>query len=1088
MNLRKIAKKLKNKKEKPTIKEKLVMVGFIKKIVNEAIEEVISEKIEKLKEQLDEKKDDNKEKILEEIQSHESVFPHLGQNKVDEVHKELEKYQKKQDEVHQDNKESSKKEFKELIQKIKDANRDLKYQTIETFVKQKRDILKVLDRSKLALRISKKLKAHNLSDHKDIKEISGKLLDILVSGKMAVYPKGHPKQGEELHIHPQRGGGGGAAVAPAVAQNLWETITADVQQTTASNPNDILGIRGRDGVDTEIIGDDVFIDVDGTVMRRGGISTLFTVTADVQQTTVELGDDIGFRGRDGIDTEVIGDDVFFDLDQSVVRTGSSMFTVTADQGPDIEIEHDDTLGIFGGVGASTRNVGGDVYIDADAASAAGNDEEIQYNSNGIFSADPELLWDSDGIYHRMGINSVFTADYYRVNVDSDGTHIGIPVFIGTGTDDLTEGGNYTNYKTRDVRVEIDSLSGSINSITDNIITADVNSIAHGLGGGEVIEITNSAAWNGTYFVVGIVSPDIFTIAPGGLGNEGPGANWEINPNTFQWSKDGGVSWDATDVAITGAAQGLFDGITVTFGAILGHDFGDRWDFTVAADNLFLGRNEDGEPNFRVFWDGTIISDAGAYGAGPTLPDKGSGTKFIWYPRKAAFRAGHVTGSEWDDSSIGDYSAVVGGESGRTNAIHSAILGGYENTITNGGSGRSVILGGFQGLITNDDSAIVGGSNGIVKDADSVILGGRNNTINTSRSVILGGANNISNGGNVLGGDNNTVSNAGAVLGTYCEAGGLRSFVTSYYMKATGTDSYIFGVAPTDSVVTLAATNTFYIYNTNFIFNEGSHDRNFRIESNGDTYNFFSDGGADAISIGNSTAVSGGRNWKLLVKDADSVLGLEETTTNLGKIILGMKFSADSSILNTDRWISFNDSGGEVGWIDQEVVYNNFTGGHSGQTDEDFTKWKEGMILSVTGEILEKENEPSSMGRALSKVRLAKGQKDVAVIGIYTASREGKEQIGEVEEGKDKGHDTKGFDRNKEAISYNAVGEGKMLVCDTNGNIEIGDYICSSSTDGYGEKQDDNLLHNYTVAKATQSVDWSKETVKNKLIACTYHGG
>lgn len=44
------------------------------------------------------------------------------------------------------------------------------------------------------------------------------------------------------------------------------------------------------------------------------------------------------------------------------------------------------------------------------------------------------------------------------------------------------------------------------------------------------------------------------------------------------------------------------------------------------------------------------------------------------------------------------------------------------------------------------------------------------------------------------------------------------------------------------------------------------------------------------------------------------------------------------------------------------------------------------------------------------------------------------------------------------------------------------------------KQDDDLLHNYTVAKATEPVDWSTVDVdaelgyKSKLVACTYHAG
>lgn len=49
------------------------------------------------------------------------------------------------------------------------------------------------------------------------------------------------------------------------------------------------------------------------------------------------------------------------------------------------------------------------------------------------------------------------------------------------------------------------------------------------------------------------------------------------PDTFRWSDDGGQNW--TDgVAITGAAQVLSDGATITFGATTGHTFGDAWTF------------------------------------------------------------------------------------------------------------------------------------------------------------------------------------------------------------------------------------------------------------------------------------------------------------------------------------------------------------------------------------------------------------------------------------------------------------------------------------------------------------------------------
>ncbi len=47
---------------------------------------------------------------------------------------------------------------------------------------------------------------------------------------------------------------------------------------------------------------------------------------------------------------------------------------------------------------------------------------------------------------------------------------------------------------------------------------------------------------------------------------------------FRWSKTGGRTWDATDVSVTGSAQTLAEGVTVTFGATTGHNDGDVWTF------------------------------------------------------------------------------------------------------------------------------------------------------------------------------------------------------------------------------------------------------------------------------------------------------------------------------------------------------------------------------------------------------------------------------------------------------------------------------------------------------------------------------
>ena len=67
----------------------------------------------------------------------------------------------------------------------------------------------------------------------------------------------------------------------------------------------------------------------------------------------------------------------------------------------------------------------------------------------------------------------------------------------------------------------------------------------------------------------------------------------------------------------------------------------------------------------------------------------------------------------------------------------------------------------------------------------------------------------------------------------------------------------------------------------------------------------------------------------------------------------------------------------------------------------------------------------------------------------------------------------------------------------NGNIEAGDYITTSAIAGYGQRQDDDLLHSYTLGKATETVDWDSvtdtlqfngQTFKVYLIAVVYTSG
>ena len=58
------------------------------------------------------------------------------------------------------------------------------------------------------------------------------------------------------------------------------------------------------------------------------------------------------------------------------------------------------------------------------------------------------------------------------------------------------------------------------------------------------------------------------------------------------------------------------------------------------------------------------------------------------------------------------------------------------------------------------------------------------------------------------------------------------------------------------------------------------------------------------------------------------------------------------------------------------------------------------------------------------------------------------------------------------------GVGAVWVCNYNSGgslndqLDIGDYICCSGINGYGMKQDDNVMHSYTVAKSTMATNFN----------------
>ncbi len=192
--------------------------------------------------------------------------------------------------------------------------------------------------------------------------------------------------------------------------------------------------------------------------------------------------------------------------------------------------------------------------------------------------------------------------------------------------------------------------------------------------------------------------------------------------------------------------------------------------TAANSQLRVGLGNS-TPVFKLtIQDNPTIIAKGTYGAGANLSGVNFGTKnsrFIWHPRKAAFRAGQVDGTQWDEGSIGNYSVAMGkntlasstgatiggGESNSVGAALATILGGKGNTA----NGAYAAIGGGQNNVANGNYSLVyGGLNNQATSVISLVIGGRNNQATGIAAIVGGGESNRSsvNYGIIGGGSNN----------------------------------------------------------------------------------------------------------------------------------------------------------------------------------------------------------------------------------------------------------------------------------------------------------------------------------------------
>ena len=214
-----------------------------------------------------------------------------------------------------------------------------------------------------------------------------------------------------------------------------------------------------------------------------------------------------------------------------------------------------------------------------------------------------------------------------------------------------------------------------------------------------------------------------------------------------------------------------------------------------------------------------IDNGGVLITGTTgdVPVSGLGTRLMWVPSKAAFRAGKIAvyPDAWNDINIGEVSTAFGSDNIAA-SFGAFIGGGGYNTISSSSASSFIGSGALNFINTSSPASFIGGGqiNEIERSPWSAIIGGENNKIKyfSQFSFLGAGERNSIYGADhavVVGGYYNTsTGNYSAVLGgEYNIADGTNSIALGRYTNVTGINSFLLNVSSSNSYVNLSSNYT-----------------------------------------------------------------------------------------------------------------------------------------------------------------------------------------------------------------------------------------------------------------------------------------
>jgi hypothetical protein len=197
-------------------------------------------------------------------------------------------------------------------------------------------------------------------------------------------------------------------------------------------------------------------------------------------------------------------------------------------------------------------------------------------------------------------------------------------------------------------------------------------------------------------------------------------------------------------------------------------------------------SKSGQTLFRVnvdagsLWGGTY--DADMSGAG--VPAEGSGTRMMWYPRKAAFRVGYVNGTQWDAANIGQHSFAAG-LNARASGDSASIALGFHAVA----AGQGTFAAGTDVTATGAASVALGYHAHTNARQGSFVFGDRS-TVDTIRAGVNHSANwRVSGGFRIFTSSNLSTGvtiQSGATISNWGQSNAVISTSTGAYLHTNGT--------------------------------------------------------------------------------------------------------------------------------------------------------------------------------------------------------------------------------------------------------------------------------------------------------------